>query len=162
LTVFGNKTIIKNIVECKNAAKGDTMDKLKLHDRLEQALNNVSKTSTFLDQFYGLNYSFSDGTCSIEFEVEDFMLNPISYLHGGISAFVLDSAMGYLCNKEMGAPTVTAEMKVQYMKGVSSGKLTCVAQFLKKGRRISYVESRIMDAAGNVLTHATATFLTVK
>ena len=136
MTVFGNETIIKNIVECENAAEGDIMDKLKLHDRLEQALNNVSKTSTFLDQFYGLNYSFSDGTCSIEFEVEDFMLNPISYLHGGISAFVLDSAMGYLCNKEMGAPTVTAEMKVQYMKGVSSGKLTCVARFLKKRKKV--------------------------
>lgn len=138
------------------------MDKLKLHDKLEHALNNVSKTSTFLDQFYGLNYSFSDGTCSIDFEVEDFMLNPISYLHGGVSAFVLDSAMGYLCNKEMGVPTVTAEMKVQYMKGVSSGKLTCVARFLKKGRRVSYVEARIIDAEENVLTHATATFLAVR
>ena len=138
------------------------MDKLKLHDKLEHALNNVSKTSTFLDQFYGLNYSFSDSTCSIDFEVEDFMLNPISYLHGGVSAFVLDSAMGYLCNKEMGVPTVTAEMKVQYMKGVSSGKLTCVAGFLKKGRRVSYLEARIIDAEGNVLTHATATFLAVR
>ena len=138
------------------------MDRIAMHDKVEYALNNVSESSTFLDQFYGLNYSFSEGKCSIEFEVEDFMLNPISYLHGGVSAFVLDSSMGYLCNKEMGVPTVTAEMKVQYMKGVSSGKLTCVARFLKKGKKVSFLESRITDCEGNVLTHATATFLAVK
>jgi len=111
----------------------------------------------FLTKLFDLQFLYVDETCKIEFNVEDFMHNPLHVLHGGVIAFILDTAMGHLCKKEIGT-AVTVEMKVQYFKGVSAGKLTCEAKFLKKGRSIQFLESKMTDSEGNLLAMATGTF----
>lgn len=115
----------------------------------------------FLSKFFDLDVSYTEDTCTVEFDVEDFMYNPMGVLHGGVIAFVLDNSMGHLCKKVIGA-AVTVEMKVQYMKAIKTGKLTCTAMFLKKGRNISFLESKMFDGDGNIVALATGTFAKVK
>ncbi|WP_017755119.1 PaaI family thioesterase [Calidifontibacillus oryziterrae] len=135
------------------------MNKLVADEKYTKAKENCDNDyeKYFLARFFDLNFTYTDETCTVEFEVEDFMHNPHQILHGGVISFVLDVSMGHLCKKIVGA-ALTAEMKVQYFKAVKSGKLICEAKFLKKGRRISFLESRMWDSEGNLIAMATGTF----
>ena len=110
-----------------------------------------------LFQFFDLSISYESETCTVEFLVEDFMYNPRSKLHGGVIAFVMDVSMGHLCKKVIGT-SVTMEIKIQYLKAVSSGNISCIARFLKKGRSTAFLESRMTDEAGDLIAMATGTF----
>lgn len=136
-------------------------------ERLNEKFKNAVETSEsdygkyFLSKLFDLDVSYTENTCTVEFDIEDFMYNPMEVLHGGVIAFVLDVSMGHLCKKVIGA-AVTVEMKVQYMKAVKTGKLTSTAMFLRKGKNISFLESKMIDADGNIVAFATGTFAKVK
>lgn len=115
----------------------------------------------FLTKLFDLHFRYTNETCTVDFNVDDFMHNPLGVIHGGVIAFILDAAMGHLCKKEIGT-AVTAEMKVQYLKAVNAGKLQCEAKFLKKGRSLQFLESRLTDLEGNLIAMATGTFVKVK
>lgn len=138
------------------------MNKLVADQKYTEAIENsdYDYEKYFLAKFFDLKFEYTDETCKVEFEVEDFMYNPHLILHGGVIAFALDVSMGHLCKKIVGA-AVTAEMKVQYFKAVKTGRLSCEAKFLKKGRRISFLESRMTDSEGNLIAMATGTFAMV-
>lgn len=115
----------------------------------------------FLSQFLGLQFEYQDDACTIYFEVKDFMFNPQGTLHGGVIATVMDISMGHLL-KQVAGPGTTLEMKTQYVKAVTAGKLCCKGEFTHKGRGISYLKSTMTDADGNVIAFATATLKLLK
>jgi uncharacterized protein (TIGR00369 family) len=49
-------------------------------------------------------------------------------------------------------------MKTQYIRPAVSGRVRCEARFLKRGRTVSFLESRMTDADGKVVAAATATW----
>ncbi|HHY74764.1 MAG TPA: PaaI family thioesterase [Bacillus bacterium] len=138
------------------------MNKTVLNEKFSKAIETCASEyeNYFLAKLFDLEFHYTDETCTVEFEVEDFMHNPRQFLHGGVIAFVLDVSMGHLCKRIIG-DAVTVEMKIQYFKGVQAGKLSCEAQFLKKGRTISFLESRVKDCDGNLIAMATGTFAKV-
>ena len=107
--------------------------------------------------FLGLDISYADETCVVEFEIRDFMFNPQGSLHGGVIATVLDISMGHLLQRTDGAG-MTLEMKTQYLRPVTSGRVRCEARFLKRGRSVNYLESRMSDANGKLAAVATSTW----
>lgn len=112
----------------------------------------------FLAKFLGFDISFQDELCTVAFTVRDYMFNPQGSLHGGIAAVALDVSMGHLIHHAAGAGGLTLEMKVQYMRPARPGPVRCVGQFLKRGRTLSSMESRMTDAEGKLLSMATATW----
>jgi len=97
--------------------------------------------------------------CQVRFPVEPFLYNPQGTLHGGIIATVLDISMGHLLNKATGMTgTATIEMKTQYMRPVGPGTALAEARFLRKGRSMAFLESRLFDHAGRLAAHATSTW----
>ncbi|KEF36110.1 hypothetical protein M670_04707 [Schinkia azotoformans MEV2011] len=139
------------------------MNKEIVNEKYKHAIDSCESDygKYFLSKLFDLDITYTEDTCTVEFDVEDFMYNPMEVLHGGVIAFVLDVSMGHLCKKVVGA-AVTVEMKIQYMKAIKTGKLTCTAMFLKKGRNISFLESKMIDAEGNIVAFATGTFAKVK
>ncbi|MGA0033676.1 MAG: PaaI family thioesterase [Burkholderiales bacterium] len=115
----------------------------------------------FLARLFGLELSYGDNECRIEFDLKDFMFNPQGGLHGGISAFVLDISMGHLLHRTSGAGT-TLEMKVQYLKAAKSGQMTCTARFIRHGRSISFLRSELVDDRGEMIAYATSTWKSLK
>ena len=112
----------------------------------------------FLAKFLGFDISFADEACTVAFEVRDYVLNPQGSLHGGIAAVALDVSMGHLIHHVTGEPGLTLEMKVQYMRPAAPGPVRCVGRFLKRGRSVSAMESRMAGAEGKLLSMATATW----
>lgn len=139
------------------------MDETAARQAFEQALTTYEQDfgKFFLARLFGLEITYTDAECRVSLELKDFMFNPQGGLHGGISAFVLDISMGHLLHRSSGAGT-TLEMKVQYLKAARTGRLTCIARFIRQGRSISFLRSELVDAQGDLIAFATSTWKALK
>ena len=113
--------------------------------------------SFFLSRLFGMDVSYQDDSCTVTFEVKPQMFNPQGSLHGGVLGTALDVSMGHLLQHRV-APGTTLEMKVQYFAPLRSGLVRCRAEFLKKGRKVFFLQSRASDAGDEPIAHATATW----
>ncbi len=135
----------------------------------EQALESHEQVfeKFFLARFIGLEYSYlpeeapddQKDVCRIEFDVNEMLMNPQGTLHGGVIATVMDISMGHLVNRIAG-PGATIEMKIQFMRPVSAGRASCEGRFLRRGRNLSFMESRFCGPDGKLAGLATATWKT--
>jgi uncharacterized protein (TIGR00369 family) len=92
--------------------------------------------------------------------VKPEVLQAYGKVHGGAIAGLLDSAIAVAVNSEItedyGAATV--ELKVNYLKPVSTGKLQSQGKVLSKGRLIMVSEGKVWDEHGNLVAVGIATF----
>jgi len=136
------------------------IDEASARAAFESALASHDQTfgTFFLARLLGLEISYPDAeTCAVEFELKDFMFNPQGTLHGGIIATVLDISMGHLLKTAVGAG-MTLEMKTQYLRPARSGRVRAEGKFLKKGKSINYLETRLYDAERSLLATASSTW----
>lgn len=113
--------------------------------------------SFFLSRFLGMEVSYGDDWCGVSFEAVEPLFNPQGSLHGGILATALDISMGHLLNHCAG-PGATLEMKVQYFAPVRAGRVECRAGFLKRGRKVFFLQSSATTNGGETIAHATSTW----
>lgn len=143
------------------------IDEAQARAHFETALRDHEQSfeTFFFARFLGLSFDYLPAdvadadkeVCRLTFEMTDMLRNPQGSLHGGAMASVMDISMGHLVNKIKG-PGATIEMKLQFMRPVMQGQVICEGQFLKRGRSISFMESRIWDDQGKLAAVATATW----
>ena len=143
------------------------INKQQIHDHIDTVLQDCEQVfeKFFLAKFIGLNFEYlpenvnkSDiSVLKITFEVNEMLMNPQGTLHGGVMATVMDISMRHLLHETVGKGA-TIEMKIQYLRPVSEGRVTCEGRFIKKGRRLSFMESRLSDQVGKLAAFATATW----
>ncbi len=89
--------------------------------------------------------------------------NGLQIAHGGFAAALLDTALGCAVNSVMPAGKVftTLEMKINFTHAVrrDTGTLTCTAEVVHAGSRTATAEGRIVDSAGKLYAHGSATFI---
>ena len=104
-----------------------------------------------------------DGTARFEGEFGEHMYNPMAGVHGGVVATLLDSAMGCavmsLCDAKTGYTTVDLTVHLTRPITVKTGAFAAKATIIHRGSRVMTVEGRLLDGAGKLLAHATATCL---
>lgn len=135
--------------------------------RFEKALEEYSQAfeTFFLARLLDLGFEYlpdeaadkDKELCRISFPAEEFLYNPQGSLHGGAIATVMDISMGHLINKVAGAGA-TIEMKIQYMRPVMTGTVTVEGRFVRRGRNLSFMESRLFNAQEQLCAMATATW----
>ncbi len=136
------------------------MDEEAARQAFEEALRTHRPDfgTFFLAKLFGLEISYTDESCIVEFTVRDFMFNPQGSLHGGVIAMALDISMGHLIKRTVGRPGITLEMKTQYLRPATSGRVRCEGRFLRRGRTVNYLEARMTGADGKLLAVATSTW----
>jgi len=136
------------------------MDEDAAREAFEEALRTHRPDfgTFFLAKLFGLEISYTDDSCIVELAVRDFMFNPQGSLHGGIIAFALDVSMGHLIKRTVGRPGITLEMKTQYLRPAVAGRVRCEGRFLRRGRSVNYLESRMTGGDGKLLAVATSTW----
>jgi uncharacterized protein (TIGR00369 family) len=136
------------------------MNKEAARRQFLEALENSSPEFErfFLLRFFGLRVSYEEDPerCFVELPYEDFMKNPQGTLHGGVTAFAMDVSMGHLCNKFLSV-SVTLDTTIRFLRPITEAS-RCEARFLRKGRSISHIESRIFDANGQLAAVANGTW----
>ena len=128
-------------------------------DMLQRALSTDRQEfgSFFLSRLLGFAISYGEGTCTVAFQATPALFNPQGSLHGGVLATALDISMGHLLHHTQGAGA-TLEMKIQYLAPITAGEVRCEASFLRRGRSVSFLQSRVLRADGALAAHATATW----
>jgi uncharacterized protein (TIGR00369 family) len=105
----------------------------------------------------------TNGRVVITCEPNDTHLNPAGTVHGGLSATLLDSAMGLAIRstQEKGFGSTTLEFKISLVRPITpeTGLITAEGVVLNCGRRIGTAEGRITDRQGRLLAHGTTTCL---
>ncbi len=139
------------------------MDEAAAREAFDHALRSYEQDfgKFFLARLFGMQFEYPGDTCTVSFELKDFMFNPQGGLHGGVIAFALDIAMGHLLRERNGAGT-TLEMKVQYLSVARAGRLMATGRFLKRGRRISYLRADLTDEQGGLVASATSTWMALE
>lgn len=134
------------------------MDAALARERFERAVADHAPEFErfFLARFFDLRITYGDDTCRVDIPVADYMDNPQGSLHGGVIALAMDVSMGHLCNRFLSV-AVTLEMKTQYLRAVR-GPCWCEATFLKKGRQVVHLESRLHDGSDRLCAVATSTW----
>jgi acyl-CoA thioesterase len=113
--------------------------------------------SFFLARLLGFEISYEAELCRVAFELKDFMFNPQGSLHGGIVALAMDVSMGHMLN-HIQVPGTTLEMKTQYLAPGCVGRVCAEGRLLRRGASVCFLESRLLDAQGELLAFATATW----
>ncbi len=90
-------------------------------------------------------------------------LNPWGSVHGGLTATLLDSAMGLAIQStlEQGFGSTTLEFKISLVRPITpgTGLIRAEGRVLNCGRRVGTAEGRVTDSAGRLLAHGTTTCL---
>jgi len=89
--------------------------------------------------------------------------NPISSVHGGFTATLLDSAMGCAVQSMLPAGMIytTLEFKITLIRAITvdTGEVRAEGRALNVGRRVGAAEGRLLDSSGRLLAHGTTTCL---
>ncbi len=96
----------------------------------------------------------------------EYHYNPLGTVHGGITATLLDSAMGCAVQSllPVGTGYTTLEIKVNYLRPMTSatGTVSCEGKVIHFGGRIATAEARLTDAAGKLYAHGTTTCILLR
>ncbi|PTL38959.1 PaaI family thioesterase [Alkalicoccus saliphilus] len=117
----------------------------------------------FLYSLFDFSFEYDEEKEEVRLEapVSELMYNPVGFIHGGIITYMADTAMGHLCAAFNEKPSVSLELKTQFLRTEKSGSLHAAAYFLKKGRGVQYVECTIHNDENVLLSKISGTFYTL-
>jgi acyl-CoA thioesterase len=100
-----------------------------------------------------------EGTAEVALALSPPLRNRGGVLHGGALFSLVDIAMGLACSTSHGfdRQSVTLECKINYLRPVADGEVTCIAKVLHAGRRTLVVEAEVLQA-GKLMAKAQGTF----
>jgi uncharacterized protein (TIGR00369 family) len=108
--------------------------------------------------------SVDDGECVFEMEAAPEHANPMGTVQGGVICALADAAMGlaYASLLDDGESFTTLELKTNYLRQVTDGKLVATGRVVHAGRTIGLTTCDVVDAEGRKVAHATSTCMTLR
>jgi uncharacterized protein (TIGR00369 family) len=98
---------------------------------------------------------------TIECPLRPDLMNGSGVLHGGVTATVADAAMGmgliHLLGK--GCSITTVEMKINYLRPVTEGKVVARSYVLRLGKTLATGRVDLFDAQGKPVGVALLTYM---
>ena len=98
------------------------------------------------------------GRITIAFEARPEFCNLLGTVQGGMLAAMLDLVMSFsaLCTMGPGWVVPTIDMNTHFLAPAKPGRIVGEGAVVKKGRSIAFMEGRLRDGHGTLLTTATA------
>ena len=168
----------------------ETREGLRMKDRLEQLLGNcIEKGSEedlgalahllegfekTIDKKY---MQYIDGllqferkidrekkTCEINVPLNSLWNNSLGIVHGGITATILDTAMGTAINAILpeGYGAVTNQLNIHYIAPGIGDTLRCKAEIIHHGTKTVVISGEAFRTDGKKIAHATGTFFIIQ
>jgi acyl-CoA thioesterase len=109
----------------------------------------------------GYHYtSRTPGQAVCELDVTPAHFNPANIAHGGVIYTMVDAAMGSAVFTALrpGQRCVTAEIKINYLLPVTTGRVVATAKVVKMGSRIAVVTAEVTNAADELVGIALGSF----
>jgi uncharacterized protein (TIGR00369 family) len=124
---------------------------------LERLLTEVPFNRSYGFTLHGL----ADGQCSIDVPFRTDFERPGGIVSGQVFMAAADAAMWLAIKTRLGLadPSVTAEMKTNFLGAARKEGFRCTAKVLKLGRRLIYGVAECVDGSGRLLAHHTVTYI---
>src|SRR5947209_3589 len=132
-----------------------------LDDRHMAELKERVRRSPF-HQWTGLELvDAADGTAELRMDLLPHHFNPQGIVHGGIITAIADTSIGLALRSQLRAGYThrTAQLNVHFLAKGEGGRLIGRGHAVRLGGRMGYGESEVLDATGQLLARATATFI---
>ena len=100
---------------------------------------------------------------ALAFDTKPWMSNPMGVVHGGVTAILMDTAMGILCCCLCGSSTPTISMTLNYPRPIPLNATVHIrSQLVVFGRTSSQVQAELFlpEAPDRVLAFATGVYST--
>lgn len=123
----------------------------------------INKRSTFIDGILHMERTFDHHSCEITIPINETVNNNLNILHGGITATVLDTAMGSLANYHVpeGFGAVTNQLNIHYTAPGTGDLLRCKAEIIHQGSKTMVISGEAFRSDGKKIAYATGTFFII-
>lgn len=127
---------------------------------LTEKLKTLSSSSVWNHMGLELKYAES-GKSEVYMPVKEEFLQIFGKVHGGILATLLDATMASAINSVLDDHvfSVTAEMKIQYLRPATGLYLIGKGEVIQHGKSITVCKSEIFDEQNKLVAFATGTFV---
>lgn len=108
--------------------------------------------------------SFGDGKAKLSMQVRPDMLNGVGWLQGGLYAAIADEAMALALFTLLSRDAIIATVSetTSYIRGVRDGRIIAIADVIRMGRKVAFVESDVLkEDDDTLLSRTTASFTIV-
>ena len=105
--------------------------------------------------------SVGSGEAELAMDLREHHFNPQRIVHGGIISALADTAIGLALRSVLPSGTThrTAQLNVHFLSKGEGNRLIGKGHARHMGRRMGYGESEVLDARGELLAKASATFI---
>ncbi|WP_204552094.1 PaaI family thioesterase [Bacillus ectoiniformans] len=124
----------------------------------------IEGNGSYIGRLLHMNRQITEDECIITIPITDLLSNSLGIIHGGITATVLDSAMGNLANLKApaGYGAVTTNLNIHYLSPGKGTELITKAKVIRKGSKTMVIEGECFGDNGQKIAHATGSFFIVK
>jgi uncharacterized protein (TIGR00369 family) len=123
---------------------------MKLMD-VTEAIEKVFSAAPFVAHLGIELENLGDGWCEAALRLQDWHLQQTGVVHAGVLATLADHCAGAAASTQLaeGEFVVTAEFKINLLRGARGERLSCRAEVLKRGSTLTVVESQVYaESAG--------------
>ncbi len=115
-----------------------------------ETLRHFFRKAPFMVDLGAQPTAVSDGKVSTELDIQPKHLQHTGVVHAGVLASLADHSMGAAAQTlaPEGHWVVTAEFKVNLLRGARGDKLVCEAWVLKPGKSVMFTEAEVYAVSG--------------
>ncbi len=135
---------------------------------LELLLNGMKKKQShekgsYIGALLHADGNYNNQQFRIKIPNTPIIQNALNIVHGGITATLLDSAMGGLVHNILppDKAAVTTEIKINYVAPGVGKELTCISNVIHKGNKTVVTEGKVFRDDGTLIAHSTASFFII-
>jgi uncharacterized protein (TIGR00369 family) len=113
----------------------------------------------FLEHIGAELVGFSNGEATVELHTQDYHLQHLGFIHGGVISTLMDNTGWYAAVSalEDNKTAVTMEIKINYLKPASGDHLIATANVKRQGKSASFVTIELHDN-DKLIAFATGTY----
>jgi uncharacterized protein (TIGR00369 family) len=130
----------------------------KRKDELRHMFNEVAPIARTLGMTLGYN---DEGQAIVDLPYHPGLDHALHGIHGGVYAILLDTA-GWFTSAaahDVDCWLATAEMSIHFLLPAEQTSLRAVGRLIKSGKRQDVAEMYLYDGQGQLVGHATGTFV---
>lgn len=143
-----------------------TEDELQMIHQLLKGVQDKQKNryDSYIGSIFQMDRDLNNQSCQITMPISKLTDNSLDIVHGGITATLLDSAMGTLANALLpdGYGAVTSNLSIYYIAPGIGETLKATANLIHQGSKTLILEGNVHRDDGKKIAHCTGTFFIIK
>lgn len=163
--LFMNEKITQLLDEClKNASKEDLSVLSQVLEGIVNKQKHEKDQSSYIKDLFQMKHHFQDEEVEITMPITPITFNHFSIVHGGITATLLDTAMGGLANMVLpkGQKAVTSNLNIHYIAPGAGSFIKAKVKIIHRGSNTMVMEGLAYRDDGVQIAHCTSSFFIIK